>query len=161
MLDQNPKIANDLRVRLTAQLLEYNTVRPPAIDVPVAQSPLEKIKDFFGIPIAPYDFSAVPSPRWIHPKDGLPWTYASTAGLIRLEWEGLKDCPYVIEYELGEGDYHLKSEINVQGNILDFGTFSQSYWTTYLVVRNPFKLRVSPARIPRDWSAWTTFRFEP
>lgn len=160
VLEKYPKESNELRVKLTAQLIEYNDVRPPAIDVPVARTPREKLLDFFGLRRT-YDFSGVPTPKWLNPTDGIVWTHARTNGHIRLEWEGLPDCPYIIEYELGAGDYHLTGEVKVEGNVKDFGVYTPNYWTTYLVIRNPFKLRVSPDKTPRNWSDWITFRFEP
>ncbi|OGH57074.1 MAG: hypothetical protein A3I06_14610 [Candidatus Lindowbacteria bacterium RIFCSPLOWO2_02_FULL_62_12] len=160
LIEQHVKEANEFRVQLTARLIEYTKIKPPKIDVPVARTPGEKLLDFFGLTRA-YDFSGVPHPKWIHPADNLAWAYAKTNGQIRLEWEGVKGCPYVIEYELGTGDYHLTGEVKVDGNVKDFGEFTPQYWSTYLVVRNPFKLRVSPDKTPRDWSEWVTFRFEP
>lgn len=160
VLDKYPKEANEFRVRLTEQVLEYKTVKPPQIDVPVARTPKEKLLDFFGLRRT-YDFSGVPRPKWTNPTDAIAWTHAKTNGHIRLEWEGVADCPYVIEYELGEGDYHLTGEVKVEGNVKDFGIYTPHYWTTYLVIRNPFKLRVSPDKRPREWSDWITFKFEP
>lgn len=160
VLDRQPKEANELRVKLTAQLIEYRDVRPPDIDVPVAKTPKDKFLDFFGLR-QPYDFSSVPRPVWKNPADGMAWTHAKTNGAIRLEWDGLPDCPYIIEYELGTGDYHLTGIVNVMGNVKDFGAFSPNYWSTYLVIRNPFKLRVSADKEPREWSDWVSFRFEP
>ena len=160
VIDTLPREANEFRVKLTEHVIEYKDVHPPAIDVPVAQTPKEKFLDFFGLRQA-YDFSKVPRPVWINPPAGTVWSWSKTAGRIRLEWQGLSDCPYVIEYELGAGDYHLTGEVKVQGNIKDFGSFTQNYWTTYLVIRNPFKLRVSPDKQPRVWSDWIDFHFEP
>lgn len=160
LIDKFPKEANEMRVKLTAHVIEYKSVKPPEIDVPVARTPKEKLLDFFGLR-STYDFSRVPRPKWINPTDGVAWTYARTNGKIKLEWEGLPDCPYVIEYELGEGNYHLTGEVKVEGNVKDFGEFTPNYWSTYLVIRNPFKLRVSPDKQSRDWSEWITFKFEP
>lgn len=160
VIEKFPKEANELRVKLTARLIEYKDVRPPEIDVPVASTPKEKLLDFFGLR-KPYDFSAVPKPKWINPTERMAWSHAKTGGAIKLEWEGLPDCPYVIEYELGTGDYHLTGEVSVQGNVKDFGVFTENYWNTYLVIRNPFKLRVSPDKEPREWGDWVSFEFKP
>ncbi|MBI4179590.1 sulfatase [bacterium] len=161
VLEKFQKEANELRVRLTERLIEYGTIKPVPLDVAVAETPWEKILDFFGLFGSDYDFSKVPRPVWTNPTDGMAWSFDKTGGLIRLEWKGLPDCPYVIGYELGQGDYHLTGEVKVEGNVKDFGSFSKDYWTTYLVVRNPFTLRVSPDMRPRQWSEPVTFRFEP
>lgn len=147
VLDQYPDQAVEFKKLLFAWLLECEQLYPPKI--------------FSGKfwQKKMIDLTDVPSPPTImFPADRQVITYDDLADKrVTVSWNGRADVPYVIEYQVGKETYYLDGSLNVDGNVKTFGPFSRSYWDTYLLVRNPFRVRVSIDKEPREFSPWLEF----
>ncbi|MBP7653294.1 sulfatase [Candidatus Dependentiae bacterium] len=155
VIDSNPEIVKDLKKQLFDWHMKCEQIYPPEPKLNLGV--IGRIKSFFGIETK-IDLTGVPSPpQFIFPEtNGQYVDYNNLKdGVIEFKWSGKNDVPYIIEYKVGKGDYYLDGKIKVTGNSKKFGSFSRSYWDTYLVVRNPFKIRVSIDKDPLEFSDWT------
>lgn len=92
---------------------------------------------------------------WIFPqKDGV-FRYDELDGKFRLEWSGVPNQDYVIQYEAGVGNRSLSGELEVQGPAKDYGSIGRRYWDTWIVPYSPYRIRVATAG-KDDWSDWIT-----
>lgn len=98
-------------------------------------------------------------PQMIFPYDGAVLRYSERGGTIRASWTGGPSSSYVVEYEIGIGVYRLTGSFLTFGNQRSFGPYPHEIWSP-LVVRNPWRVRVSPDTQPRCWSEWVEFTFE-
>lgn len=95
--------------------------------------------------------------RIIYPLSGDTLEYAGVDQTIRLRWTGDGEAQYVIEYSVGEGNYHLTGELSVVGNEPAYGPFHSSFWNS-LVLYNPWHFRVRRADASSvSASSWVTF----
>lgn len=154
LIDSHPEIAKDLKKQLFDWLMNCEQIYPPEPKLNLGF--WEKLKSVFGMETK-IDLTGVPSPpQFIFPeKNGQAADFNSLKdGVIEFKWTGKTNIPYVIEYKVGTGDYYLDGKMKIFGNSKKFGSFSKSYWDTYLVVRNPFRIRVSIDKEPYEFSDW-------
>jgi VanZ family protein len=86
--------------------------------------------------------------------------YVGADQSIQLRWSGDPSAAYTIQYEVGEGAYHLEGELAVTGNKPTYGPYHESFWNP-LVLYNPWRFRVYPAGAPEQASDWVTFSLAP
>lgn len=162
VIDSHPAVANRLRQELFEWLERCAATRPPDPDQYLRKSPWQKVKEWWLRPPPRTDFTGVPSPPVpLSPKNGDVITFRTAGGKAILRWSGEPDVPYVIEYEVGKGDYHLTGTMKVLGNRKVFGPFPRKYWDTYLALYSPYRARVSIDKEPREWSPWVEFEVRP
>ena len=100
-------------------------------------------------------------PQVLYPQSGDTLQYAGADQTIQLRWTGDGDAPYVIEYSVGKGSYHLEGELSVVGNEPAYGPFHSTFWNS-LVLYNPWHFRVRRASASGDSSSvWVTFVLAP
>ena len=100
-------------------------------------------------------------PQVLYPQSGDTLQYVGVDQIIQLRWTGEGDTPYVIEYSVGEGSYHLEGELSVVGNEPAYGPFHSTFWNS-LVLYNPWHFRVRRASASGDSSSvWVTFVLAP
>lgn len=158
VIDSYPQVANELRRQLLDWITRESLMKPPPADYLSLKSPYQRLCDWLFRRHRRTDFSGVPSPpKILSPEDGKVYTGLSDSGMAVIRWTGEADVPYVIQYEVGTGDYHLTDEIAVDGPQKVFGPFALKYWNTYLTLYNPYKVRVAIDKEPRDWSPWVHF----
>ena len=95
----------------------------------------------------------------IFPEEGEVVTYLSREGKVPVSWTGPAAGEYLVEYEVGQGKYHLKGSFQVKGNSQTFGPFNPVFWRA-LPLYNPWSFRVMPRGKPELASAWRNFKFE-
>ena len=106
------------------------------------------------------DLEGVPSPpEFTYPPDGTILTAVNTGGALRLEWQGVLNIPYVVEFEVGQGDYLFEGTLRATGPKLT-RTFSEEYWNQYVVQYDPARFRVKVDHPDHAWSEWRTFRLK-
>ena len=154
IIDENSEKAMELRKMLAQWLLDCEQVYPPAPKLNTGA--WDTVKGWFGIKVKPIDLTGVPSPpAFIFPaKTGDIIEFEKIAGKVKFEWTGKAGVPYILEYQVGKGDYYMDGTMKIEGNFKDFGAFSKSYWDLFLIERNPFRLRVSIDKEPREFSDW-------
>lgn len=164
LVDAEPARANELKRLLLEWTFREGKVRPPPAERFERRAPLERWREALAAWWRPRrtDFTGVASPpEPLSPRDGDVITAATENGKAVIRWTGEADVPYVVEYEVGEGDYRLVGTIETLGNEKTFGPFPRKYWDTYLTLYNPFRARVSIDKEPREWSPWITFAVRP
>jgi choline-sulfatase len=92
----------------------------------------------------------------LFPQDGDTLSYQGADHTIRLQWDGPDAETYVIEYEVGEGAYHLEGVTTESRSAPGYGPFQASMWNS-LVLYNPWKFRVYLPDNPQEKSDWVTF----
>lgn len=97
-------------------------------------------------------------PRIFTPDDGKTLDYDIHTGMILFDWKGNKETTYVMEYDIGTGDYHVAGSYELQGNHHLLGPLPRELWGN-LKAWNPFRIRVSPKSDPLCWSEWVVFHF--
>lgn len=97
-------------------------------------------------------------PRIFTPENGKTLDYDVHTGMILFDWSGDKETSYIIEYDIGIGDYHVAGSYEVRGNHQLLGPLHLELWGN-LKAWNPFKIRVSPKADQECWSDWTVFHF--
>jgi arylsulfatase A-like enzyme len=103
--------------------------------------------------------SAAAAPRWISPeKSGAIGFDSLGGGKVRLEWTGLSDATYRIEYEAGQGASRFAGHLDVKGTVKDFGKLDRSYWETFVVPYGRIRFRVGAGR---SWSDWIEIGIVP
>ena len=96
-------------------------------------------------------------PRILYPQSGDTLGWAGAGQTIQLYWTGEREASYVIEYSVGEGNYHLTGELSVAGSKPAYGPFHSTFWNS-LVLYNPWNFRVRRADVGNELaSAWVTF----
>ena len=94
-----------------------------------------------------------------YPKDGDTLRYVDAEKTVDIRWQGTPDAPYVIEYRVGVGNYHLEGRIPGEGLVSSHGPFTEEMWNM-LTLYNPFTFRVA-AEGSESASDWMTFVIEP
>ncbi len=97
--------------------------------------------------------------RIIFPAPDDTLAHADHDGSIPVRWSGPAEAAYRIEYEVGEGKYHLTGSFIVQGNRQTYGPFTRVFWRAFPQY-NPWRFRVVPAGKPSLASGWQTFSFK-
>ena len=92
----------------------------------------------------------------LFPQDGDTLSYQGADHTIRLQWDGPDAETYVIEYEIGEGAYHLEGVTTESRSAPGYGPFQANMWNA-LVLYNPWKFRVYLPENPQEKSDWVTF----
>jgi len=110
---------------------------------------------------APADTTAAPqvvthAPEILFPADGDTLFYQGGEHAIHPQWTGAAAGAYVMEYEVGQGAYHLSGELDQYGTSPTYGPFQDSFWNS-LVLYNPWRFRVYPKHQPNLKSGWVTF----
>jgi choline-sulfatase len=93
-----------------------------------------------------------------YPKDGDTLRYVDAEKTVDIRWQGTPDAPYVIEYRVGVGNYHLEGRIPSEGLVSRHGPFTEEMWNM-LTLYNPFTFRVI-ADGSESASEWMTFVIE-
>ena len=139
-----PQIADSLRQRLNEWVLLSQQRPHPRLEetaeVP-AGAPATRIPD--GIEV-------------FFPQDGDTLGYQGAERAIQLSWTGPAGAEYGVEYQVGEGVYHLEGMITVSGSSPRYGPFQPNVWNS-LVLYNPWRFRVYLLDRPERKSAWVTF----
>jgi arylsulfatase A-like enzyme len=162
VIDSFPREANELRRKLVEWLIDREEAKPPPPDAFVRKSLYQKLRDRWFPRRRRTDFAGVPSPPEIlSPHDRDIVTSKTMDRMAAIRWTGEADVPYVIEYDVGTGDYALNGLVEVEGNEKVFGPFTEKYWNTYLTLYTPYRVRVSIDKEPRDWSSWVRFEVKP
>jgi arylsulfatase A-like enzyme len=141
---ENPQVASLLKT-LLAEWERENGIR-------------RKVVEAGATSVAPADGQGA-CPQIIFPCDGAVLRFSERGGTIRSSWTGSPASTYIVEYEIGTGVHRLTGSFLTFGNQRDFGPYSREIWNP-LVVRNPWRVRVSPDTQPRCWSEWIQFTFE-
>jgi arylsulfatase A-like enzyme len=136
--DDHPQVADSLRTLLNQWLL-YTQKRP-----------------YHPAPAAPGPAATAGLPEILFPADGDTLTWQGDNYSIQLRWTGNPDIDYTIEYEVGEGSYHLEGEITEKGTSPSYGPFQETFWNS-ISLYNPWRFRVHPQGRPDQASPWTTF----
>ncbi len=93
------------------------------------------------------------------PKVGTVMTPKTYEKRILVSWIGDKTGKYVIEYEVGEGGYHMTGELEAVGTEQWFGPFPEDIWQA-LPLYNPWRFRIVPKDYPQYPSEWITFEMK-
>jgi len=156
---QYPGIADSLRLVLQSWAMESQARKALsgqlAQPVGIRESQTDVLDD--GPRSDPPSDSPSESLRIIYPLSGDTLEYVGAGQTIRLRWAGDGEAQYVIEYSVGEGNYHLTGELSVVGNEPAYGPFHSSFWNS-LVLYNPWHFRVRRADASSvSASSWVTF----
>jgi arylsulfatase A-like enzyme len=138
VLDDRPQVADSLRTLLNRWLL-FSQKRP------YHQTPAAQPAPAGGGP-----------PQILFPADGDTLTWQGDDYSIQLRWTGDPSLDYLIEYEVGEGSYHLEGEIAETGTSPSYGPFQETFWNS-LSLYNPWRFRVYPQGRPDQATGWSTF----
>jgi arylsulfatase A-like enzyme len=95
-----------------------------------------------------------PRPRLLRPAASGAYAYDDIGGRFVLEWTGVAERDYVIEYSFRHGEGWLDGTIDVRGTAKDFGAIDRRYWDTWVVPNGPYRLRVGHAGDEPRWSEW-------
>ena len=95
-------------------------------------------------------------PIVLFPKVGTVLSPDTYNKRVLVQWIGEEDAEYIIEYEVGTGNYHMTGELEVAGTEQWFGPFPEDIWQA-LPLYNPWKFRVIPKKYPQYPSEWITF----
>jgi len=151
VVDENPAIADSLRLLLQSWSLQSQTRRVlfglTSSVVPQTLVLQNLIRQT----------TASDPPQIVYPQPGDTLGYAGADQTIQLRWTGDSAASYVIEYSVGEGNYHLTGELPVVGSEPAYGPFHSTFWNS-LVLYNPWHFRVRYADAAADSaSPWVTF----
>lgn len=95
----------------------------------------------------------------LFPAEGQTVAWDLHEGRVPVRWSGPVEAEYLIEYEVGEGKYHLKGSFPVRGDGETFGPFNRIFWRAFPLY-NPWMFRVVPRDRPELASPWRRFAFE-
>lgn len=98
-------------------------------------------------------------PNWVHPAVEKTFSYDDLQGDFKLEWSGMADREYVLEYIAGTGDKQIRGFLNINGNTKKFGKISRRYWDTWVVPYSSFRIRVREKG--GRWSRWLDLGARP
>ncbi|MEW5692579.1 MAG: sulfatase [Candidatus Hydrogenedentota bacterium] len=158
VIDTYPEIAKEYKTKLFNWLLCCEQSVPQGKSIK-QKGLIAKIKGLFEK--EELDLTNVPEPpELIFPKNGDILSYENLQGRVDITWTGKDAIPYVIEYKVGDGLYYLDGTMKVKGNKKSFGPFSKNYWETFLVIRNPYKMRVAIDKEPRKFSEWVEIKLK-
>jgi len=104
-------------------------------------------------------FRDIPQVQIVSPGENEVLTYASNSGKVQVSWTGPAEGEYIIEYEVGQGKYHLQGSFPVTGNSQTYGPFNPVFWKG-LTLYNPFSFRVLPRGHPDLASSRRSFTFQ-
>ena len=138
-----PQIADSLRTLLNEWVL-YTQRRPYAHREAAADTIVQAL------------IGTGEQPRILFPQDGDTLHYQGGEHLIRLRWSGPATAPYAIEYDVGEGAYHLEGVITESSSAPSYGPFQANFWNS-LVLYNPWKFRIYREDLAAQKSEWVTF----
>jgi len=109
-----------------------------------------------GLGPKPVDLTGVISPPvFTSPAENFTFNSTNTKGVIKVEWEGREDVPYLFELHLGEGNYLFDTVVKNKGNTL-VRRFKESYWDEFIAAYDPAKFRVKIDHPDHGWSEWRT-----
>ena len=89
------------------------------------------------------------------PAEGETFTFDSTAGKVRIVWDGVPEADHLVEVQLGDGDAQFTTQVEVTGLELE-REFSKQYWEEYVKRYNPARFRVKVDGDVHEWSPWRT-----
>jgi hypothetical protein len=98
-------------------------------------------------------------PEIIIPVHGELISPKESGALIVIEWKGLKEENYVVEYNVGKDPYHLQGTFIVKGRRQEFGPFIGENWNK-LTYYNPWSFRVWAESQPGCKSEWVVFNLD-
>lgn len=151
--DDYPHVADSLGGALRSWI-ETSARRPSA-----AATPDRETRDP-GASGKPRTMASKELPEILYPQPGDTINYLGADQSIQLRWSGDASAAYTIQYEVGEGAYHLEGVLPVTGNTPSYGPFHESFWNP-LVLYNPWRFRVYPADDPGRASEWVSFTLAP
>jgi arylsulfatase A-like enzyme len=122
-------------------------------------TPWKKFWSHFKFPQKPIPADVSNPPVFLTPGEGEVLTAESTQGRVHITWEGMKGVPYLLEVELGEGDYYFTTYVRGKKPEV-IRTFRPSYWDTYIRDYDPARIRVKIDRPEYEWSSWRTVRLK-
>lgn len=96
----------------------------------------------------------------LFPPTGETFDYVGAEQTIQLQWTGPPDAAYTVEYEIGQGAYHLEGTLEMPSSTPTYGPFHEDFWNS-LVLYNPWSFRVYPVGRPEAASDWVTFELAP
>ena len=106
------------------------------------------------------NLDGVPSPPQItFPLHNAVLTAENTTGEILIEWDGQKGIPYLIELQLGTGDYKFETMLDTKEPFIR-RKFRASYWNEFISAYDPARLRVKIDHPDHSWSDWHTVRLQ-
>jgi len=95
----------------------------------------------------------------LYPLDQDTLRYVDADKTVDVRWSGQAGAGYVIEYDVGEGNYSLAGQIPVVGPMSSHGPFTEEMWNM-LGLYNPYRFRVV-ADGGRGESSWHRFVILP
>jgi choline-sulfatase len=98
-------------------------------------------------------------PIVLFPKVGTVITPETHDKRVLVKWIGDDEAEYLIEYDVGEGGYHMTGELEVVGTEQWFGPFPDDIWQA-LPLYNPWRFRIIPKQYPQYPSEWITFEMQ-
>lgn len=139
-----PQVADSLRQLLNEWVLSSQ------------QRPYRRLEESPEVPAVSVDAEARDGVEVLFPQDGDILGYLGAKRAIQLNWTGPAGAQYGIDYQVGEGVYHLEGMLTVSGSSPRYGPFQPNVWNS-LVLYNPWKFRVYLLDRPEQKSAWVTF----
>ena len=97
-------------------------------------------------------------PKWVFPASSGALAYDDLPNPLALEWRGVANSDYVLQYQAGEGILGVKGEISVSGNRRDLGNITRHYWEEYVTPYKQFRLRIRRAGPAPQWGPWLTIQ---
>ena len=161
---QHPEVVSVLRAKYDAwaanaedqkELFMQKQYTDPAF----RRTALQKLFAKFKLPPKPIPKDCPSPPQITKPTEGQILSIETTGGLVEIEWTGMEKVPYLLEVELGEGDYNFSVFLKAKGPRLD-RKFRESYWNTYVADYDPGRVRVKIDRPEYEWSSWRNVRLE-
>jgi len=141
--DKHPELTKALGQELDNWLVETNGL---------------KASTFNSLPQAVRQTGKGSCPRIFTPGNESTLDYDVHTGALLFDWSGDMSTPYLIEYDIGEGDHHVEGRYEIEGNHQILGPLPRELWHD-LKAWNPFKIRISPQGTDPCWSDWVTFYF--
>lgn len=100
----------------------------------------------------------ISSPEVIYPGDNSNLTYEENSGKVILEWTGDPRLSYIVEYDVGLGNFNMKGDFPSEGTRQEFGPIPKDVWKL-LPAYNPWKFRVKVKGQENLRSRWIRFNF--
>ena len=96
----------------------------------------------------------------LFPADGDTFRYEDVDKTVSVRWTGPADAFYTLEYNVGEGNYHLYGTMQILGNAPQYGPFTDEMWNM-LALYNPWSFRIVVNGKPELSSPWVRFAILP
>lgn len=96
----------------------------------------------------------LPVPAWVRPSKSGAYDYDDLDQDFSLQWTGVENAAYIIQYQAGRGALEISGEIPAKGPRHDFGQVDKEYWDRWIKPYGLIRLRVRPANDPGGWSDW-------